>query len=63
MRTSNYFRTADILPEPGEVVETVSPGGLNQVLRFSDGLWFFPDDGMYVYYTPMFWRPLPDGKE
>lgn len=43
-------------PPAGVTVETISPGGLQSQLKLIDGLWFFPDASMYVYYTPMFWR-------
>lgn len=27
-------------------------------LTFHNGLWWFPDKSMYVYYTPTHWHPL-----
>jgi hypothetical protein len=48
------------LPPVGEVVETRSPGGMEQRLkRDSSGLWFLEDGSMYVYYTPVAWRRRP----
>ncbi len=48
-----------ILPPPNQVVMTVSPSGLEQTLKRIGRLWFVPDGSIYVYYTPIFWRPLP----
>lgn len=46
-------------PPPGNtVVDTFSPGGLQQELQRIGRLWFFPDGSMYVYYTPQYWRPV-----
>ena len=45
-----------VLPPKGVVVDTISPGGLAARLKRIDGLWFFEDDSMYVYYVPEFWR-------
>jgi len=47
---------ADELPAEGVTVKTMSDGGLEQDLKRSGNLWFFPDGSMYVYYTPKFWR-------
>jgi hypothetical protein len=46
------------LPPEGEVVESVSASGLVQNLKREGHLWFVPDGSMYVYYTPVAWRPL-----
>lgn len=52
------------LPPEGEVVETKiddSKGERNiQTLRRRGFLWYFPDDSMYVYYTPTHWRRKDD---
>lgn len=29
-----------------------------QTLIRKGNLWFFPDESMYVYYTPTHWKPL-----
>lgn len=29
-----------------------------QLLKRRGNLWFFPDDSMYVYYTPTHWKPI-----
>ena len=53
-------RTDQALPPDGKVVMTLGPGGLEQQLKRSGNLWFFPDGGMYVYYTPEFWWEVED---
>lgn len=49
------------LPPEGEVVRTKiddEEGVRNHAdLKYRDGLWFMPDDSMYVYYEPTHWRP------
>lgn len=54
---------ADRLPDDGVVVMTKiydAKGERNeQKLKRRGNLWFFPDDTMYVYYTPTHWRPTP----
>ena len=53
----------DRLPDDGVVVMTKiydAKGERNeQELKRRGNLWFFPDDTMYVYYTPTHWRPTP----
>lgn len=54
-----WNRVEDSLPTPGEVVKTISPGGIEAELMYDkSGLWFFPDGSMYVYYTPQFWKRM-----
>ncbi len=55
---NNYKRVDQELPPEGELVDTISPGGVAQQIRRKGGLWFFADMSMYVYFTPEFWRPL-----
>lgn len=43
-------------PPENVKLDTISPGGIQQALIFSRGLFWFPDMVMYVYYTPMLWR-------
>lgn len=49
-----------IPPEQGLVVMTKiddEKGARNeQLLKRRGRLWFFPDDSMYVYYTPTHWK-------
>lgn len=54
----NYTLVSEKLPPEGEVVQTISPNGLESQLKRNGNLWFFPDGSMYVYYTPLFWRPV-----
>ena len=53
---SDWKNTQKELPPEGVIVETISPGGLQQTLKRQGRLWFHADGGMYVYYTPLFWR-------
>ena len=50
------------LPEDGVVVETKieDESGTRNLskLILKNGLWFFDDMSMYVYYTPTHWRAL-----
>lgn len=46
------------LPPENEVVETMSEGGLVQMLKRLGRLWWTPNDSMYVYYTPVAWRRI-----
>lgn len=54
------------LPPEGEIVFTViddANGRRNEaLLRRRKGLHFFPDESMYVYYTPTHWRPATLGE-
>lgn len=48
----------------GVAVETKiedADGGVRNVasLKRHGRLWWFPDDSVYVYYTPTHWRYLP----
>jgi hypothetical protein len=54
--TEGWVPVARELPDEGVVVQTKSPGGMEQDLKRMSNLWFFPDGSMYVYYTPEFWR-------
>jgi hypothetical protein len=58
------WRSTEVsLPPEGVIVDTVvddCDGWRNeQQLKRQGRLWFFPDGGMYVYYTPTHWR-LPE---
>lgn len=41
-------------PLEGVVVQVQNNDGA--LLKRRGRLWFFPDDSMYVYYTPEYWR-------
>lgn len=41
----------------GELVTVITPGGDERDLIRQGRLWFLPDKSMYVYFTPVFWRP------
>ena len=60
--TRQDWRDASTAPE-GTVVETRifdAKGERNvAMLKRSGSLWYFPDDSMYVYYTPTHWRYPP----
>lgn len=59
MGDNDWIRTQDRRPEPNQTVDWISPGG-ERVLggKYAGGaVWFPPGSEMYVYYTPMFWRP------
>lgn len=61
-----WTRTTDRLPLEGKTVETKihdDKGERNvQPLKRRDGLWYFPDDSMYVYFYPTHWRQLEETK-
>ena len=60
--TDNYILCADELPPDGVAVMTKiddEKGVRNeQQLKRQGRLWFFPDDSMYVYYSPTHWKPV-----
>lgn len=55
-----WIKISDELPPENIVVETKIDDGKgvrNQgKLKRKGKLWFFPDNSMYVYYTPTHWR-------
>lgn len=57
---NEWIKTADELPKENVVVETKIHDDKycrNQTtLKRRGKLWFYPDDSMYVYYTPTHWR-------
>lgn len=65
---TDWISCRDKLPPTEEVVDTKiddAKGVRNKqpLKRYqrdetTRSLWFFPDDSMYVYYTPTHWRPL-----
>lgn len=40
-------------------MEAVAPDGGNLRLKWQGRLWRFPDESYYLFYTPLYWRPLP----
>jgi hypothetical protein len=67
MSVNDWIACSDRLPELGVIVDTKlddpngcrNEGRLKRYRRTPEcrDLWFFPDDSMYVYYTPTHWRP------
>ena len=59
-----WVPVTSFLPPEGELVDTKigdEKGCRNeQPLRRQGQLWFHPDCGMYVYYTPTHWRKRPN---
>lgn len=54
--TAKWTPTNDEQPDNDTEVVGISMGGIEQDFYYTEGLWFFPDRSMYVYYTPVFWR-------
>lgn len=54
--SSQWTKTSERLPEEKIVVLTLGENGLEQTLKRIGNLWFFPDESMYVYYTPKYWK-------
>lgn len=52
----DWTPVTEALPPEGQLVETISPGGLQQTLKRKGRLWFVPDMSIYVYYEPTYWR-------
>ena len=57
---SEWVRVEDRQPPEKLPVETMSSSGQHQTLVRQGNLWFFPDYSMYVYYTPVAWKPSRD---
>lgn len=55
-----WYRTSNVLPEDGEIVDTKIDDGKGcrneQRLKYSHNLWGIPDGSMYVYYNPTHWK-------
>lgn len=61
---SDWQKVDATVPEDVVVETCISDIGgerNRQTLRRRASLWFFPDNSMYVYYTPTHWRPV-DGE-
>lgn len=46
-------------PNKGQSVEWIAPSGGEPQPGTYQGVWMLPS-GMYVYYTPVMWRPLKE---
>lgn len=57
MSLKNWIPTQNKLPENGVTVEAMDSAGHVQDLKRDGNLWWFPDGSMYVYFTPMMWKP------
>lgn len=63
MTKNNWTALKFLRPKENIIVETKiddNKGERNiaKLKRFSNGLWFLPDDSMYVYYSPTHWRSI-----
>lgn len=56
MKDQNWNQTEKVLPKEGKVVLAMSPSGTVEEMKRHGKLWFFSDDSMYVYYTPVYWK-------
>jgi len=61
-QTTEQWKRTDTDPPPNGVavltkIDDAAGVRNEQVLRRRENLWFFPDDSMYVYYTPTHWKP------
>jgi hypothetical protein len=55
----DWIPVSSRLPERGQRIEWISPGGTHQRGTFIGGVIWMPEGSeMYVYYTPTYWRPL-----
>jgi len=54
----NWYPTARYLPEDGKTVWAMDSGGTVSAMKLKNNLWFFNDESMYVYYTPVFWKDI-----
>lgn len=55
-----WIPTALELPPEDIEHEAMDGGGHVQTLVRDGNLWFFPDRSMYVYFTPKYWKPIPE---
>ena len=55
-----WIKTSEEKPREGVVVETkiddINGCRDEYPLKLACGLWWFPDDTMFVYYQPTHWR-------
>lgn len=68
-KTNDWISISEHMPPESQIVDTKiddEKGIRNETqLVFSNGLWWFPDKSMYVYYSPTHWKygALMDGKK
>jgi hypothetical protein len=55
-QVTDWTPTERQLPPEGVVVNAMDSGGHVQPLVLEQGLWFFPDRSMYVYFVPKMWQ-------
>lgn len=55
---SDWTATAGRRPPQGVEVDAMDSGGHVQRLVYDDGLWWFPDRSMYVYFVPQLWKAI-----
>lgn len=61
MSAPNDWQPIETAPEAVIVETKIDDGrGVRNVARLkrSGRLWFIPEGGIYVYYTPTHWRPV-----
>lgn len=58
---TKWKTTAYELPPEGQLVETLSAGGEQVQLKRHGALWFVKAGDTYVYYTPVYWKPIAGG--
>lgn len=59
-----WVRTDERLPEEGTAVDWIGPDGTEvRGGTFAGGdIWMLPGGEVYVYYTPVCWRPSAEAK-
>lgn len=62
-KPTDWTPTARTFPPEGVVVSAMDGGGHVQQLIFENGLWWFSDRSMYIYYVPQFWQLADVGAE
>ena len=53
---TQWIPSTSELPKIGEKVDWIGPGGDEVTGGEFRGVWILPE-GVYLYYTPPFWRP------
>ena len=57
-RPGDWTPIDERMPPEGLVVDVVTPHGQRLRLKWQGRLWRFPDQSHYLFYTPLYWRPL-----